>query len=58
MLGAQLRLANAQILENDRKIMASVRVTDIGRRLIGIPGVGPLLASAFVATVPLRQEPR
>ncbi len=52
MLAAQLRLVNAQILENDRKIMASARATDVGRRLMGIPGVGPLLASAFVATVP------
>jgi transposase len=43
---------NAQILENDRKIMASARATDVGRRLLGIPGVGPLLASAFVATIP------
>ncbi len=52
MLAAQLRLVNAQILENDRKIMASAKATDVGRRLMGIPGVGPLLASAFVATVP------
>ena len=52
MLAAQLRLVNAQILENDRKIIASARATDVGRRLMGIPGVGPLLASAFVATVP------
>ena len=52
MLAAQLRLVNAQILENDRRIRASARVTDVGRRLMGIPGVGPVLASAFVATVP------
>jgi transposase len=52
MLAAQLRLVNAQILENDRRIRASARATDVGRRLMGIPGVGPVLASAFVATVP------
>jgi transposase len=52
MLTGQLRLVNAQLLENDRKIIASARATDVGRRLMGIPGVGPLLASAFVATVP------
>jgi Transposase IS116/IS110/IS902 family len=52
MLAAQLRLVNAQILENDRSIRVSARATDVGRRLMGIPGVGPLLASAFVATVP------
>ncbi|MER8491643.1 hypothetical protein NKH53_25845, partial [Mesorhizobium australicum] len=27
------------------------RETELGRRLMEIPGVGPLLASAFVATV-------
>jgi transposase len=42
MLVDQLRLANAQILENDRRIRASARATD----------VGPVLASAFVASVP------
>ena len=52
MLAAQLRLVNAQILENDRSIRVSARATDVGRRLMGVPGVGPLLASAFVATVP------
>lgn len=52
MLAAQLRLVNAQILENGRRIRASARATDVGRRLMGIPGVGPVLASAFVATVP------
>ena len=51
MLAAQLRLVNAQILENDRRIRLSARATDVGRRLMGIPGVGPVLASAFVATV-------
>ena len=41
-----------QILENDRRILASARETELGRRLMEIPGVGPLLASAIVATVP------
>ena len=52
MLADQLRLANAQILKNDRQIRTSARATDVGRRLMGIPGVGPVLASAFVASVP------
>lgn len=51
MLAAQLRLAQAQILQNDRQIIAQARETEVGRRLMAIPGVGPLLASAFVATV-------
>lgn len=51
MLAAQLRIVKAQILENDRRILASARETELGRRLMEIPGVGPLLASAFVATI-------
>ena len=51
MLVAQLSIVKAQILENDRRIMASARETELGRRLMEIPGVGPLLASAIVATV-------
>ena len=52
MLVAQLSIVKAQIRENDRRIMASARETELGRRLMEIPGVGPLLASAIVATVP------
>lgn len=50
-LVAQLQLVNLQILETDRRIRTSARSTEVGRRLMGIPGVGPLLASALVATV-------
>ena len=48
----QLELINRQILETDRQIRASARATEIGRRLMDVPGVGPLLASALVATIP------
>jgi len=51
MLEAQLKVVKEQILENDRRVRASARETELGRRLMEIPGVGPLLASAFVATV-------
>jgi transposase len=51
MLAGQLRLVNQQILETDRRIRTSARATEVGRRLMTIPGVGPLLASALVATV-------
>jgi transposase len=51
MLAAQLAVVKQQILENDRLVWASARSTEVGRRLMEIPGVGPLLASAFVATV-------
>ena len=52
MLAVQLRLVNQHILELDRRVRASARATDVGRRLMEVPGVGPVLASAFVATVP------
>lgn len=51
MLVAQLGMVKAQILDNDRRILVSARDTELGRRLMEIPGVGPLLASAFVASV-------
>ena len=51
MLIAQLRLVNEQILDSDRHIIASARSTDVGRRLMDIPGVGPVLASVLVAAV-------
>lgn len=51
MLMTQLVVVKEQILENDRRIRESARETEVGRRLMEIPGVGPLLASAFVASV-------
>ncbi len=51
MLAAQLAVVKAQILKNDRRIMADARTTELGRRLMAIPGVGPQLASALVASV-------
>ena len=40
-----------QILEKDRRVRASARPTDLARRLMDVPGVGPLLASALIATI-------
>src|SRR5215468_1324501 len=51
MLGAQLIVVKQQILENDRRVRSSARATDLGRRLMEVPGVGPLLASALTATI-------
>ena len=50
-LGAQLRVLKAQILEFDRQIMAWHRSNAISKRLDDIPGVGPALATALVASV-------
>jgi transposase len=50
-LGAQLRTLKVQILEFDRRIMAWHRSNEASKRLDAIPGVGPALATALVATV-------
>src|SRR5436309_6814242 len=50
-LGAQLRMMKAQILEFDRRIMAWHRSNETSKRLDEIPGVGPALATALVASV-------
>jgi transposase len=52
LLADQLDLVNRQALETDRLILASARATEVGRRLMAVPGVGPVLASAIVASVP------
>jgi transposase len=51
MLAAQLAVVKEHILETDRRVRASARETELGRRLMEVPGVGPLLASAFIATI-------
>jgi transposase len=50
-LGAQLRMLKAQILEFDRRIVAWHRSNETSRRLDEIPGVGPALATALVASI-------
>src|SRR3954465_10176292 len=49
--GAQLRRIKEQILEFDRLIMAWHRSNEMSMRLDEAPGVGPVLATAVVATV-------
>ena len=50
-LGAQLRMLKAQNLEFDRMINAWHRSNETSKRLDEIPGVGPALATALVASV-------
>src|ERR1700733_10807708 len=50
-LGVQLRMLKAQILEFDRMISAWHRSNETSRRLDKAPGIGPVLATALVATV-------
>jgi len=48
----QLELVKQQILEADRRILAWHRASEVSGRLADIPGVGPLIATALVASVP------
>src|SRR4029453_18320484 len=50
-LGTQLRVLKAQILNFDRQIMAWHRSNETSKRLDEIPGGGPALATALVASV-------
>jgi transposase len=50
-LGTQLRRLKEQILEFDRIIMAWHRSNEASMRLDEIPGVGPMLATALVASI-------
>src|SRR5205085_9877138 len=50
-LGAQLRRLKEKILEFDRMIMAWHRSNATSRRLDAVPGIGPALATALVASV-------
>jgi transposase len=50
-LGAQLRMLKAKILDFDRMITAWHRSNEISKRLDELPGVGPALATALVASV-------
>jgi transposase len=50
-LGAQLQTLKAQILQFDRLIIAWHRSSETSKRLDAIPGVGPILATALVASV-------
>jgi transposase len=50
-LGAQLGMLKARILQFDRLIMSWHRSNETSKRLDDIPGVGPALATALVASV-------
>ena len=51
-LAAQLHLVKQQILEADRRVRAWHRSSEMSTRLEAIPGVGPLIATALVASIP------
>ena len=48
----QIEALEARIEPLQREIVAQVRASEAGRRLAGIPGVGPITAGALLAMVP------
>jgi transposase len=50
-LGMQLRALKTQVLQFDRRIMAWHRSNEASKRLDELPGVGPALATALVASI-------
>jgi len=48
----QLEMVKQQILDADRRILAWHRMSEVSQRLDDIPGVGPLIATALVASIP------
>ena len=48
----QLEMVKGQVLDADRHILAWHRSSEVSQRLDDIPGVGPLIATALVASVP------
>jgi len=51
-LANQLRDLEGRIAELDRRLVALTRSDPVCRALAEVPGVGPVIATAFVATVP------
>ena len=52
MLAAHLRDFEAKIAALDRRLVALARTDPVCRMLSEVPGVGPVIATAFAATVP------
>ncbi|WP_373321439.1 transposase, partial [Komagataeibacter europaeus] len=49
---AHLRALEQRIDDIEKQIVAEHRASSVSRRLAGIPGIGPITASAIVAAVP------
>lgn len=51
-LAEQLELVKRQILEMDRRVLAWHRASSLSRALEALPGVGPLISTALIASIP------
>jgi transposase len=56
VLMAEIRTADAHIAELDRKLKDDAKANEACRRLIEVPGIGPVIATIVVATVPDEQR--
>jgi transposase len=56
MLAAQLRTVKEQILENDRRILASARETELGRRLMRYPVSARFSPAPSLRPFPIRRS--
>jgi len=52
LLASQLEEVELRIDEIDTQIMAWHKASPVSQRLAGVPGIGPLVATAIVATLP------
>jgi transposase len=52
VLVAEIRDADARIAALDRRLKNSAKENEACRRLIEVPGIGPVIATAVIATVP------
>lgn len=52
VLRDQLAMVKRQVLDADRRILEAHRSNETSQRLEEIPGVGPLIATALVASIP------
>lgn len=48
----QIEALEARLAPLEREIVAQVRTSEAGRRLAGVPGIGPIVAGALLAMVP------
>jgi transposase len=51
-LVVQIRELESKIADLDRRLIAMTRTNETCRSLVDVPGVGPIIATALVATVP------
>jgi transposase len=52
LLVEQIRAADKQIKDLDRRIMEAAKASEMCQRLVAVPGIGPVIATALAAHLP------